>query len=87
MAASHTLTAISISGITGSFPQVAKIEIYVLNTMSEYYIVTSQNITDNNPNISLTGSWGVDYAPGTYKVVLYDGDNNVIASKEGIQGS
>jgi len=74
-------TTVTVSGVTGSTPVCSKISFQLQGSSTEEIF----DVADNNPNGSYQNVTvqGVG-DPTIFDVKLYDANNNVIASKEGI---
>lgn len=75
---SGTLNGFSISGITGSYPIITKLELY----HSKYGVESKAGeweISDNNPNLSVSGlSYVYDNVNMSWIFRWYDADGNVV---------
>ena len=81
MVADFAYNKITVSGITGDTPICTKIELYRTTTSGER-LIYQKTISDNNPNFTIiTNTFGMN-SGDKVKVILYDSDNNIIASKE-----
>jgi hypothetical protein len=84
MASDYMITTTQISGITGSIPVCTRIEFQTKDTNTGDQSISTkftESITDNNPNISKTQTYGRNV--GDYwRVVLYGADDSILAQSE-----